>query len=307
MSSFLQTLSDKLQNSNETEANEFVLDSFNHSRQPYDDLFEYLSTLTNTRHNENRSISCLFQSFLQWKEQPSNRNFRVPLYDQNLIDEFILKTLPIQFLLDFSQIFQISKSYLLSLLRDIFHNSNISTPIYKRALNIVVKFEFQFDFYPNDILLPLIFDNKDQLIYTYMDNNRPLEEYFLDILNRLYDNGGKRMRDILANEYRMQNVNVNRKILGKLAVRFWNSIGQNQTARYPNLASLQQRRALGYLISVKYNGNTEEKSMSDEAWNEIVEVRRPDRMRRILMVRIFLPRKLYSRIIMTYPSIYTSY
>lgn len=272
MASFLQTLSDKLQNSNKTDVNEFILDYFTHSQHPYDEFFEQLLTLTNTNHNENRLFTCLFRAFLQWKEQDSNVNIPIPLYDHNLIDQFILKSLPVQFLPDFCRIFQVSKNYLRSLLRDIFHNFATSTSNYKRALTIVAKFELQLDFYPEDILLPLVFDNKDQLIQIYLDSNRQLEENLLEILNRLHDNGGKRMQDILANEYHMSNVNVNKKLFGKLAVRFWNSIGQNQIARYPNLGSLQQRRALGYLISTRYNGNPDEKGMSDEAWNEIVEV-----------------------------------
>ena len=273
MSSFLKILSDKIQKNNDEQARNQAFDYFQQSQQPYDDLFQHLLTSTNTHQSNTQLITCLIQAFLQWKQDKSNRNIPVPAYDINLIEEFILKNLPVAILPDFCEIFAVSKEFVLFLLRDLFQNPKTPPIAYKRALYIVVKFQFQFEFYPNELLLPLILESKDQLIHIFLDNNRRVEELLLDLLNHLFDNGGKRQRDILAREYAMVNVNINKKALGKLAVRFWNSLGQNQTSRYPNLASLQNRRALGYLINVKYTGNSDEKSMSDEAWNEIVEVR----------------------------------
>lgn len=274
MSSFLKNLSDELKKSNINEAQNQAFDYFQQSQQPYDDLFQHLRTLTSTTHNTTQVVTCLFQSFLQWKQQqPSNQQIPVPSYDINLIEDFILKTLPITFIPDFCEIFNVSKEFVLTLLREQFNNPKTSPTTYKRALHIVVKFQWQFEFDANEILLPLILENKEQLINIFLDHNRQMEENLLYLLDYLYENGGKRQREILARDYHMSNVNINKKALGKLTVRFWNSLGNNQTGRYPNLASLPLRRALGYLISMKYNASSDDKPMSDEAWNENVEVR----------------------------------
>lgn len=272
MSSLLGILSEKLHLHNNNEANEIAFQHFNHSDQPYQDLLDGLFTLTDTHHNNNNLITCLIQSFLHWKNQ-FNTKPPVPYFDGNSIDSFILKSLPIIFLPDFCEIFQISEQYLLPLLRNLLNDPTTSSSSYKRALNIVVKFQYQRRFDPSDILLPLILNNKDHFIHLFIDKNREIEEQLLELLNHLYENGGKKLRDILMNEYFIRNQNINKKALGKLAVRFWNLFGHEEKDKYPNLASLPHKRTLGYLINVKYNGNNDEKSMSDEAWNELVEVK----------------------------------
>jgi hypothetical protein len=72
----------------------------------------------------------------------------------------------------------------------------------------------------------------------------------------------------------MKNVTFNKKNLSKLVVRYWNLYGNGEDDKYPNLAVLQQKRTLAYLINVKYNRMNEEKTMSDECWNELVGVKR---------------------------------
>lgn len=272
MSSLLSILSEKLHIHNDNEANDIAIDYFNHSNQPYQDLFDYLLTLTETHQNNTNLITCLIQSFLQWKIQ-FHKNFPIPYFDQNAINNFIVKSLPIIFIKDFCEIFQISKDYLLSLLRNLLNDPTTSSSSYKRALNIVVKFQYQREFHSSEILLPLILNNKDHFIHIFIDKNLVLEEDLLRLLNHLYENGGKKLREVLANEYYIRNQNINKKALGKLAVRFWNLFGHEQKDKYPNLANLPHKRALGYLINVKYSGNNDEKTMSDEAWNELVEVK----------------------------------
>ncbi|CAF5177584.1 unnamed protein product, partial [Rotaria sp. Silwood1] len=68
----------------------------------------------------------------------------------------------------------------------------------------------------------------------------------------------------------MKNVTINKKTLSKLAVRYWNLYGNEQNEKYPNLAILQNKRTLGYLINVKYNNMNDDKTMSDDCWNELV-------------------------------------
>ncbi|CAF1288717.1 unnamed protein product [Rotaria sordida] len=269
MSSLLSNLSQKLHFHNDQEALDIALDHFNHSDQPYNDLFEYLLILSESSHNNINVINCLIESFLQWKNE-LNKNVKIPYIDENLMNDLILKKLPIKFLKNFCEIFQISKEYLIFLLRTLLHNP-INSASYKHALNIIVKFHYQLEFSPNEILLPLILDTKDHLIHVYMDKNHQLEEYVLDLLNHLYENGGKKLREILSTEFNIINFNFNKKTLGKLAVRYWNAFGNEQIEKYPNLATLQHRRTLSYLINVKYCENNDEKTMSDEAWNELVE------------------------------------
>ncbi|CAF5188135.1 unnamed protein product, partial [Rotaria magnacalcarata] len=141
---------------------------------------------------------------------------------------------------------------------------------YKRSLNIVVKLNYQLDFEPNEILLPLILNSKDHLIDVYLDDKSQYEEYLIGLLNHLYDNGGKKLQDRLSNEFKIKTPTFNKKTLSKLAVRYWNLYGNEQNDKYPNLAILQSKRTLGYLINVRYNGLTDEKTMSDECWNELV-------------------------------------
>ena len=90
MSSLLSILSENVQNSTENELIDISLDYFNHSNQPYDELLEFLTKLSESHHNNNKLIDCLIQSFLQWKNQ-SKRNLSIPYIDENLIR----KTLPI--------------------------------------------------------------------------------------------------------------------------------------------------------------------------------------------------------------------
>jgi len=271
MSSLLSILTEKLHFHNDNEALSIAFNHFNNSNQPYNDLFEYILILTETNHINTNVINCLIQSFLQWKQQ-SNNNYSSSYVDHNSIDNLISKTLPITFLKDFCEIFQISKEYVMSILRNLLNDSTNSSR-YKRALNIVVKFHYQLDFSPDEILLPLILNTKDHFIHLYIDKNRELEEYLLNLLNHLYENGGKKLREILSNEFNIRYQNLNKKALGKLAVRYWNLFGYEQIDKYPNLANLQHKRTLGYLINVKYSGNNDEKTMSDEAWNELVEVK----------------------------------
>ncbi|CAF0981188.1 unnamed protein product [Rotaria sp. Silwood1] len=269
MSSLLTNLSQNLHFHNDKEALDIAFNHFNHSDQPYNDLFEYLLILSESNQNNANLINCLIESFLQWKNQ-LNKNLQIPYLDENLMNDLILKKLPIKFLKDFCEIFQISKEHLIFLLRTSLYDP-INSPSYKHALNIIVKFHYQLEFSPNEILLPLILDTKDHLIHVYIDKNRQLEEYVLDLLNYLYENGGKRLREILSNEFNIINPNFNKKALGKLAVRYWNAFGNEQIEKYPNLATLQHRRTLSYLINVKYCENNDEKTMSDEAWNELIE------------------------------------
>jgi hypothetical protein len=173
---------------------------------------------------------------------------------------------------NFIEIFQISKEYLINLFK-----SSIANPIdvntYKRTIHLIVKLNYQFEFQPNELLLPLIVNSKDYLIDIYLDKNRQYEEYLLDLLNHLYEYNGKRILDILENEYQMKNITLHKRTLSKLVVRYWNLYGNEQNEKYPNLAILQQKRTLSYLINVKYNAMNEEKTMSDECWNELVEVK----------------------------------
>jgi hypothetical protein len=271
MSSLLTNLSEKLHFHLDNDANDIAFDHFTHSNQPYQDLFEYLLTLTESTHHNTNLINCLIQSFLRWKNQPNN-NHPISRVDQNLLNDLILKNLPIVFLKDCCEIFQIPKDLLLFLLRTVLNDSTNSS-LYKRALNIIVKFQYQLEFSVEEILLPLILNTKDHLIHLFIDKNPQLEDYLLDLLNHLYQHGGKRLREILANEFNIRNSNLNKKALGKLAVRYWNLFGNERNKKYSNLATLQHNRTLGYLINVKYSGNTDEKTMSDEAWNELVEVK----------------------------------
>src|SRR5690606_6808620 len=118
----------------------------------------------------------------------------------NLISDFILKKLPIPFLQDFCEIFQISYDYFIYLLRTLLHNNPTNSSSFKRALNIIVKLNMQSKFTPDEILLPLILNSQDHLIQVYIDKKPELEEYVLSLLNYLYQQGGKRLRDILINE-----------------------------------------------------------------------------------------------------------
>jgi len=273
MSSLLSELSEKSHFLNDNEAIDIAFNHFNQSNQPYNDLFEYLLILSQSNHPNPKLINCLLQSFLQWKNQ-LNKTISIPNFDENLTNNFILKHLPITCIKDFCEIFQISKDYLLFLLRILLREPTNSSS-YKRALNIIIKFHYQLEFSVNEILLPLILNTKDHLIHLYIDKNRQLEEYVLNLLNHLYENGGKKLREILSNEFNIRNhQNINKKTLGKLAVRYWNLFGNEQNEKYPNLATLQHRRTLSYLINVKYNGINDEKTISDDAWNELIQVKK---------------------------------
>ncbi|CAF0809091.1 unnamed protein product [Rotaria sordida] len=272
MSSFLTSLSEKYQLYNEDETINVIFNYFNQSSKPYDDLLENLLQLINSNNNNNNAdtnlINFLVHSFLQWKNQ-FNKSLSTSIIDENILNNFISESLPIVCIEDFIEIFQIEKSYLINLLKSLLIYPT-NSHIYKRTLNIIVKLNYQLEFQPNEILLPLILNSKDHLIDIYLDNHLQYEEYLINLLNHLYENGGKKIQDILNNEYNMKNITFNKKTLSKLAVRYWNLYGNEQNERYPNLATLQNKRTLGYLINVKYNNINDDKTMSDECWNELV-------------------------------------
>lgn len=298
MSSLLSNLSQKLHSHEDNEAADLAYNYFNNSQQPYNDLFEYLVSLSEPNQNTINLINCLIQSFLRWRNQ-SDRSISIPILDANLIDDLICRKLPLRFMQDFCEIFEISKYHLLFLLRNLLQDP-FNSPSYKRGLNIIVKLNYQLEFAPDELLIPLILDTKDHLINVYIDKKPELEDHVLQLLNRLYENGGKRVREILSAEFYIRNVNFNPKTLGKLAVRFWNTLGKEQIDKYPNLATLQNRRTLSYLINVKYsNDNNDEKTMSDEAWNEIVVVRKNTHSNKtsLLIIFIFYSRNYYKMII----------
>lgn len=259
------------------EAVNIIFEHFNQSSTPYDDLTETLLQLTQLNDDKNASlINCFVHSFVQWKAQ-CNKTLSIPTIDQNVIDELLSQSLPIECLKNFIEIFQIDKPYLLDLLRKLL-NSPMNSNSYKRGLNIIVKLDYQLDFNPNEILLPLILNSKDHFIDIYLNNKPQYEEYLIDLLNHLYENGGKKIEDKLKTEYNMKTVSFNKKTLSRLSVRYWNSYGHEQNDKYPNLATLQNKRTLGYLVNVKYNGINDEKTMSDECWNELVAVNRKEKI-----------------------------
>ncbi|CAF3988532.1 unnamed protein product, partial [Rotaria sp. Silwood1] len=155
MSSFLTSLSEKYHLYNEDEATNVVFDYFNQSSKPYDDLLEHLLQLidssnnnsnNNTNHNNTNLINCFVHSFIQWKNQ-YNKSLSIPIIDENILNNLISETLPIACIVDFIEIFQIKKSYLINLLKPLLiYPTNSNT--YKRTLNIIVKLNYQLEFQP---------------------------------------------------------------------------------------------------------------------------------------------------------------
>ncbi|UJR27400.1 hypothetical protein I4U23_008690 [Adineta vaga] len=272
MSTFLTTLTEKSYLSDETEAINFVIEYFNQSSKPFDDLLENLSQLSDSDcNNKNISlIKCLLHSFLQWKNQSYKSSSSLPQFDKTLMNNLLLQNLPLTVLKDFLEIFQMSKEDLINSLRTLL-KLPMNSHVYKRALNIIVLFGYQLDFQPNEILLPLILNGKDHLIDIYVNKTDQFEIYLLKLLDHLYKGNGKKIREILSDEYQIKDVTFSKKNVSKLAVRYWNLYGNGDDENYPHLRVLQQKRTLGYLINVRYNGLNEEKTMGDECWNELVE------------------------------------
>ncbi|CAF0758925.1 unnamed protein product [Adineta ricciae] len=269
MSTLLATLSEKIL-SNPSEATQLGIEHFNQSSKPFDDLLEYLTQLSDTDSNSKNInlIAYLLQAFSQWKNQ-FYKSSSLPQFDNTVVNDLLLKTLPLTLLKDFLQIFEISKEYLLSLIRTSFKSPSHSST-YKRALNMIVTLDYQLEFQPNEILLPLILTSKDHYIDIYLNKTRQYEVYLLKLLNHLHEQNGKQLSEILANEYQMKDVPFSKKSVSKLAVRYWNLLGNDEDENYPNLKILQQKRTLSFLLNTRYNGLSGEKTMSDECWNELV-------------------------------------
>ena len=270
MSFLLDALADKFRDQEDNQARELAIDYFRQSTQPWHDLLDYLLTLSSSSQKPFQLIQCLVQAFLQCQVHlgplPSANSF-----DGDAIEALFLHDLPSDVLPDFCTIFQLNKNYRLSHLRNALAYSNHPAK-YKHILSTIVLFNYQLEFYANELLMPLILTNKDHLIQLYLDKKRHLEEHLLQLLDHLYENGGKRLRGILSNEFGVSLANNERRSLSKLAVRYWNLLGHGQDDMYPNLAVLPHRRTLGYLFNVKYDDMHEERSMSDECWNEAIEV-----------------------------------
>lgn len=275
MSSLLKDLSAKLHAHQENVAFDLAFNYFNQSPQPYHELFDLLCAIARLDHPNAQLVPCLTQSFLQCRDE-SQHVCRVPTFDERILNDFILGKLPVTAVDDICEIFQYRKREILVLCR-ILLREWVNSPAFKRGLTIVVRFRYQLEFAPNEILLPLMVNSKEHLLQQFLDKRRDLEELILDVLERLYRNDGRKLWETLTYEFNMHVQNVNKKALGKLAVRYWNLIGHHQREKYPNLASLQHKRTLNYLVNLKYSTNGEEKTMSDEAWNEVIEVMKSKR------------------------------
>lgn len=260
---FLTNFSDHLQNNQREEAIKFAIEQFQRTSEPWEEFFKYLQTLCRRKSENFLIIHTLIEAFKQWKNRLGSRVIN-PQFEKNLF----LSSLPTGVLQDFCDLFPVSKEYLVNIIRNALHDG----PIEKHLLNIIVHLDLQSQFSPPEVLLPLILANKDPLIHTFLNKKAELEDYLLSLLDHLYENGGQRLGWILEREFGIYDRNsINKKTLRKLTIRFWNSIGRERVERYPNLATLQDRGTIGYLIGIKYSGASGEKSMSDECWNESIE------------------------------------
>lgn len=274
MSSFLVSLSEKQQSKeSDDDIEKWIIDHYSRCAHPFEDFVEHLKNLSENEVNvkQNNVITQLVRSFHTWKShiRPSTNTFK--LSDWSLIEQWVLKSVPISCIQNLVEIFEISKTNLLTLCRKIL-TLPIGSMDYKRLLNVIVQLHYQLEFQPKEILLPLIVNSKDHLLDTFLNKQETLEKYLIDLLNRLFVDSGRKINEILADEFQMKNVTVSRRSVGKLAVRYWGLYGHSQDDKYPNLAILQHKRTLGYLINVKYNRNENEQTMGDDAWNELVAV-----------------------------------
>ena len=271
MSTFIAVLSEKYYYQSEEQVEQFLIDYFNGSSRPFDELLENVHELSdkNDRNINNNLIHSVLTGFRQWQDRSATSTLQA---NEATLKDLILNSLPIDSLKALVEIFPISRENLVQLLRSSFAFPT-NSHLYKRALKVLVEFDCQLELQPNEVLLPLLLSSKDHLIDVYLNKKPQYEEYLLRLLNLLYANGGRQLRETLVDTYEMKANAYNKKALSKLAVRYWNLYGHEQEDKYPNLAILQHKRTLGYLINVKYNAINDEKSMSDDCWNESVEVR----------------------------------
>jgi hypothetical protein len=268
MSTFLKTLSRDLDSDQPNDAIAFAVEHFRQSTQPWEDFFNCLSSASQSKSVNINLIQCIIYSFGEWR-----RRFASAISEPLFNDSLFLYQLPISVLREFYSIFHLNEQYLVSLLRTAF-TYPINSPSYKRLLTIIVTFDLQLHFDVGEILLPLILNNKDHLIHLYLNGKVNLQEYLLDLLNHLYDNGGQHLRRILDRDFGIRDQHsINKKGMKKLAIRFWKIFGNQQNDRYSNLATLQDRSAIGYLIGLKYSPISNENTMSEDCWIEAVEVR----------------------------------
>lgn len=268
MSSFYTNFADRFHsNVDENDLNSSFNDHLSKCSKPFDDLIENLSKIieNDPDHREKALIRFLVVSFLRWKISTHSSVF----YNED-VENLIRRDLPLNSLKDFVEIFELSNEFLLKIVRTSFVLPMNST-LYKRALNIVVQFDLQTKFDDREILLPLILNSKDHLIDVFLDEKHENEEHLIEVLEKIYENGGKNLDENLKKNFGPIDVKFSRKSLAKFAVRYWNLYGREQNGKYRNLANLQSKRTLGFLISLKYKNVNEEKTMSDECWNELVE------------------------------------
>ena len=211
-------------------------------------------------------IETFVDSFREWKNQYCQ------FVPEELFDEtFFLFILPLEIVETFAEIFHVPRYHLIAMLRRSLSYS-VHSQEYKRILNIIVKFRLQLEFHVEEILLPLILNNKDHLIYLFLDKQTEIETTLLQLLDHLYVNGGFHFRSILWQEFGIRESNLNKKAIRKLTIRLWNSIGNRNVELYPNLATLQDRSALGYLVASHLGSTPDERTMSEDCWKEAIEV-----------------------------------
>lgn len=270
MSTFYSNLSDRYHlNIDQNELNSSVQQYFTDLSDPFEDFLENLTKIieNDPNHRQKNFVCYLVQVFRQWKDES-----KVRIEPKHNVDQLILRQLPLNAVDDFVSIVETPKETLLNLIRSSL-NLPMNSSLYKRAVHLLVRWDFQTEFQARELLLPWIISSKEHLIDIYLNEKRQYEEYLLEILNHLYEENGKKISEILKKDFGMTDVKIAKKTLAKLAVRYWNLLGHDQVEKYPKLATLQAKRTLGYLINLKYKNGNEEKTMSDECWNELIEVK----------------------------------
>ena len=213
-----------LESNGQEKLQESTMEHYEKAARPFNEFLNDLEELIHldTGSQQKMMIESLVHSFSQWKSMSSSSSARLaPQFDLKHFSRWIFELLPLACVKEFVDIFELSTDGLLDLLRDALKQP-MNSSLYKRSLNILVKLNYQLKLKPNELILPLILNAKQHLIDIYLNDQNQCEQYLIELLNDLYRNGTRNLLETLANNYGMINVTCNKRLISKLAVRYWN-------------------------------------------------------------------------------------
>ncbi|CAF0779065.1 unnamed protein product [Brachionus calyciflorus] len=240
---------------------------FNKSSNPFYLTIFFIENSNDYKANKINSLACLIaKAFDKWISSNANSDLFLDskITDELKIDAFIVATKHNLLLLEwFTRAYQLNKNNEALLPYVKFRIKNLD---FKDKAILIGSLALHDHFKCEEIVLPLLFQDKLNIIDKYLINSPCQQKKFVQILDSMCDTNST--ISSLIYEYGIKNVKLdklNRKNLSKLAIRMVKMYSIDPTL-CPNITNQKYFKNLRYLIFRRYI----EKSITYDPWQELV-------------------------------------